>query len=72
MNPLVNGQKLTDAFGLMSGEIVGNDMNLAVSRLTRNNLPQKRYELFGCVPFGGAAVDLASLRFNAAYKERVP
>src|SRR5512138_2232407 len=58
------GQELTNTLGLMGREIIGNDMDLPIARLTRNNLREKCDKLFGRMALRGSAVDFTGLRIQ--------
>jgi DNA-directed RNA polymerase subunit N (RpoN/RPB10) len=70
VNPLMSSQELTNALGLMSGKIIGNDVDLTVARLARNDLRQKRNEFFRGVSFRGATMNFSGLSIQCCVQRQ--
>src|SRR5881392_2864053 len=58
----VLAEELLDAFGLVSGEVVENDMDLAVTRLVGNHFAEEGDDLLGRVALSGSPDHLARSR----------
>src|ERR1051325_6139350 len=71
MQATVSSHKLAHTGGFVSRKIVRNDVDVATSRLSGNNISKKCHKLFAGIARGGFSPSPVAV-LKAAYRDRVP